>query len=40
MYWMELVVEASLVDEKRVTDLKAEANEILSIVVSSIKTTR
>ena len=40
IYWMELVVEAGLMDEKRLADLKAEANEILSMVVSSIKTAR
>jgi four helix bundle protein len=40
MYWMELLVEAGLMDENRVADLKVEANEILSMVVASIKTTR
>ncbi len=40
VYWMELIVEAGLVDESRVADLKKEANEILSMVVSSIKTAR
>lgn len=37
---MELVVEAGLMEEKRVSDLKKEAVEILSMVVSSIKTAR
>jgi len=37
---MELVVEVGLIDEKRVTALKEEANELLSMVVSSIKTAR
>ena len=40
IYWMELVVEAGLMDEKRVSNLKNEANEILSMVVSSVKTAR
>ena len=40
IYWMELIVEAGLMDERRVTDLKEEANEISSMVVSSIKTAR
>jgi len=40
IYWMELIVEAGLIDEKRVTDLRDEANGILSMVVSSIKTGR
>jgi four helix bundle protein len=38
-YWMELIAEAGLMNEKRLTDLKNEANEILSMVVS-IKTAR
>ena len=40
IYWMELLVEADLMDESRVADLKREAVEILSMVVSSIKTAR
>ena len=40
IYWMELMIEASLADEKRIVDLKAEANEILSMVVASIKTSK
>ena len=40
IYWMELIVEAGLMDEKRLIDLKNEANEILSMVVASIKTAR
>ena len=40
IYWMELVVEAGLMDEKRLIELKNEANEILSMVVASIKTAR
>ena len=40
IYWMELMIEAALADEKRIVDLKAEANEILSMVVASIKTSK
>ena len=40
IYWMELIVEASLMDETKVSGLKAEANEILSMTVASIKTAR
>ncbi len=40
MYWMELIVEAGLMEEKLLIDLKNEANEILSMVVASIKTAR
>jgi len=40
MYWMELIVEAGLMEEKLLIDLKSEANEILSMVIASIKTAR
>ena len=40
IYWVELLVEAGVMDEQRVADLKAKANEILSMVVASIKTAR
>ena len=40
LYWMELIVEAGLLDEKLLMDLKNEANEILSMVAASIKTAR
>ena len=40
MYWIELSIDASLVTRSQVADLLAEADEILSIVVSSIKTAR
>lgn len=40
MYWMELIVEAGLMEGKLLIDLKNEANEILSMVVASIKTAR
>jgi four helix bundle protein len=40
MYWIELSIEAGIVKKKRVDNLLQEANEIASIVVSSIKTAR
>lgn len=40
MYWMELIVESGLMPESQITDLYKEADEILSIVISSIKTAR
>lgn len=40
IYWMELIIEAALMDENRVADLYQEADEILSMVVASIKTTK
>jgi four helix bundle protein len=40
LYWLEMFVELQLVDEGRLKDLRTEANEILSIVVASIRTAR
>jgi hypothetical protein len=37
---MELLVEAGLVTETRLADLMGEANEIVAMVVASIKTLR
>ena len=39
-YWMELLIEAGLVKESRISDLLSEANEILAMVVASIRTSR
>jgi len=40
IYWMELLSESGLVQEKDVVDLMDEANQILAMTVSSIKTAR
>ncbi len=40
LYWIEIIIELGLVPAARTTELQREANEILSIVVSSIKTAR
>jgi four helix bundle protein len=40
MYWMELIVEAGLLEQNRISDLYQEADEILAMVVASIKTAR
>ena len=40
MYWMELIIETGLMKEDRISDLYQEADEILSMVVASIKTAR
>jgi len=40
IYWMELLIEAGIIEENKIKDLMDEANQILSIVVSSIKTAR
>ena len=40
MYWMELVIEAGLMKEDLVSELYREADEILAMVVASIKTAK
>ena len=40
IYWMELLVDAEIVKRSRVAQLLDEANQILSIVISSIKTAK
>jgi four helix bundle protein len=40
IYWLEILEEAGLVTPGRIIALKTELNEILSIIVSSIKTLR
>ena len=40
MYWMELIVESALMDKARISELHKEADEILSMVVASIRTAR
>lgn len=40
MYWMELIVEAGVMNESLVSDLYREADEILAMTVASIKTAR
>ncbi len=40
IYWMELLVKSKQVKRELVTDLMNEGEEILKMVVSSIKTAR
>ena len=40
IYWMELLVESGIINTKDTQDLMKEANELLAITVSSIKTAR
>jgi len=40
MYWMELLVEAGVVESEKVRPLLQEANELLAITVASIKTAK
>lgn len=40
MYWLELLSEAKLVQAEKLQPLMVEANELVAITVSSIKTAR
>ncbi|MFH1231282.1 MAG: four helix bundle protein [Planctomycetota bacterium] len=40
LYWLELLLEAKLVTQNQIQYLVTECNEILAMVVSSIKTAR
>jgi four helix bundle protein len=40
IYWMELLVESGSIEQERVASLLDEANQIVALVVSSIRTAR
>ena len=40
LYWMELLVEAEIISGERLRDLMQEGDEILAMIVASIKTLR
>jgi four helix bundle protein len=40
IYWIELLVESDLVRARRVADLLDEANQLVALVVASIRTAR
>ncbi|HJY79528.1 MAG TPA: four helix bundle protein [Candidatus Binatia bacterium] len=40
IYWLELLVETGLIGKNEVADLFDEANQLVSIIVSSIRTAR
>jgi four helix bundle protein len=40
LYWMELLIEAKLLQEAQLKDVMKEADEILAMTVASIKTLR
>jgi len=40
LYWVDVLVELDIVSSKRVEELRCEADEIIAITVSSIKTAR
>ncbi len=40
LYWMELLIEAGIIESNSLESLMKEADEILAITVASIKTAR
>ncbi len=40
LYWMELLIEAKIMESKKLEPLMKEGNELLAITVASIKTAR
>ena len=40
LYWLELLAEANIVSERKLSALMHEINEIVAMIVSSIKTLR
>ncbi len=40
LYWLELLEQSDLVKETKLTELKKDMNEVVSMIVASIKTLR
>jgi len=40
VYWLDLLVESGLIQQRHITDLLSEANQIVAMTVASIKTAR
>jgi four helix bundle protein len=40
LYWMEVLIQAAVVPESKLQSLMGECNEILAMIVASIKTLR
>ncbi len=40
LFWQEILIEMKIIQENRIKELMTENNEILSIIISSIKTAR
>lgn len=40
LYWMEMLIDAQIIPMDRLKDLMTEGEEILSIIVASIRTTK
>ena len=40
MYWLELLTDSGILKEKRLTDIRQEADELAAILVASVKTVK
>ena len=40
LYWLDMLVELQLINADRSKELRAEGNEILALVVASVRTAR
>ena len=40
VYWLDLLVESGLIQQRHITDLLSEADQIVAMTVASIKTAR
>ena len=40
MYWLELIIESGIVNEKLLNDLMTENHELLKIIISSVNTMK
>ena len=40
IYWMELLVESGIVKARRLSELMREADELMAILVTSVKTLK
>lgn len=40
VYWLEILVESGLVQQEQISDIYKETNEIVAMIVASIKTLR
>jgi four helix bundle protein len=39
-YWLELLVDSEIIPEERLKELRKEAEELIAILVSSVKTAK
>jgi len=40
IYWLELLVEAGIFTQERIQNLQSEADELMAILVTSVKTAK